>query len=136
MENIDKPCPVPMPKLLKANSLVETCASCGTWVERYPVFLDGDYFWQCDKCGNTSTKVREGRPFAPKSRDWKIIVERFEELWTMIPQWDWDSIVTEPPMKSLDWNAIREWYESQNIYGAVVYFEVDETGNISENPVE
>lgn len=119
--------PFDTPKLLRADSFVETCASCGKWVERYPKFLEGDYFWQCYDCGCTSTKCREGRPFGKKSRDWETIVNNFNKMWTSIPYWDWETIVTDPPMKSLDWKAINEWYHSQGMYGAVTFPDEEES---------
>ena len=110
-------CPVPAPKLLKAQSTVETCASCGAWVERYPSFLgESDNSWQCEKCGCSSVKVREGRPYGPKSSQWVEVVKMFEDAYLDIPHWDWDTIQTEPPMQSLDWEAIERWFRSQNIY--------------------
>lgn len=124
--------PVKAPKLLSCQSLVETCASCGTWVERYPEFLQGDYFWQCDKCGNTSVRIRQGRPYGKKSREWANIVERFEEMFDSIPYWDWETVVTEPPMKTLDWKGLNEWYHSRGMWGAVTYPSEDEAD--SDNP--
>lgn len=110
-------CPVQAPKLLKAKSTVETCASCGAWVDRYPSFYgESDGYWECDKCGCTSVKLRDGRPFSKKSRKWDEVVQVFEECYLDIPQWDWNTIVTEPPMITLDWGAVEEWYRSQNIY--------------------
>ena len=110
-------CPVKAPRLLKAKSLVETCASCGAWVERYPSFLgEPDGYWQCEKCGCTSVRIRDGKPFGPKSRRWHDLVEMFEDLYLNIPEWDWDTVETDPPMKSLDWEAVEEWFRSQNIY--------------------
>jgi hypothetical protein len=121
MSEYENACPVKAPKLIKANALVETCASCGAWVERYPEFFgDDDRFWQCDKCGNTSIKIRQGRPYSNQSKQWAWIVEEFEKLWDGSPYWDWETVVTEPPMKDIDWKAIRDWYHSQNIYGYVV----------------
>lgn len=110
-------CPIQPPKLLRADSLVETCASCGAWVDRYPEFLgESDGFWQCDKCDNTSIKIRQGRPYSRRSRQWQNIVTQFEELFTDIAPQDWDSVICEPPLASLDWNAIEAWYVSHNIY--------------------
>lgn len=40
----------------------------------------------------------------------------FEDNYLDIPHWDWDTIVTEPAMQNLDWEAIEEWFRSQNIY--------------------
>lgn len=61
----------------------------------------------------------EGRPFGKKSRNWEAISNQFNKLWTSIPYWEWDTIETNPPMKSLDWKAINEWYHSKGMYGAV-----------------
>lgn len=123
----DNDCPVKAPKLLKAKSTVETCASCGAWVERYPSFLgENDGYWQCDKCGSTAVKIRDGRPYSIKSRNWSQIVKWFNEGFTNIPEWDWNTIETEPPMKELDWNAIEGWYRSQNIYRMFIRCEVTE----------
>lgn len=121
-------CPVKPPKLISADSLVETCASCGAWVERYPAFLgDNDSFWQCDKCDNTSVKIRDGRKYGKKSREWSNIVQMFEKYYLDIYPEDWDTIVTEPAMKDLDWDAIRAWNESRGIYN--IYISV---GSIQE----
>lgn len=129
----DNPCPVKPPKLLKAESLVTVCASCGTWVERCPAFfgeLDG--YWQCDKCGNTSVKIRDGRPYGAKSREWGRIVQEFEELCFDIPFWEWETITTEPPMKDLDWKAVETWYRSRGIHrmfiagGEILEFKAEE----------
>lgn len=110
-------CPVPAPKLLKADSTVETCASCGAWIERYPTFLgESDSFWQCEKCGCTSVKLRDGRPYGPKSGKWAQVVSMFEDAYLDIPYWDWDKVEAEPPLQSLNWEAIEQWFESQNIY--------------------
>lgn len=113
-------CPVPAPKLLKANSTVEVCSSCGAWAGRYPTFMEGDSFWQCEKCYCTSVKLREGRPYGAKSREWARIVEQFNRLYLDIPYWDWDTIETEPPMKTLDWKTVEEWFRQRNIYRVFV----------------
>ncbi len=109
-------CPVQMPKLISAKSTVVTCASCGAWSYRTPTFMGTDEMWDCDKCGNTSCYEREGRPYSNRSRQWDRILEWFRDTWTDIPHWDWDTVVTEPPMKDLDWQAIEAWYRSHNIY--------------------
>jgi hypothetical protein len=117
MTNLYDDCPVKAPKLIKAYSLVETCAYCGAWVERYPAFLgENDNPWHCEKCYNTSVNIRDGRPYAPKSARWSEVVKRFEELFLDIPYWDWETVVTEPPMKDLDWNAAEEYFNSKGIY--------------------
>lgn len=116
-------CPVKPPKLLRAESTVETCSSCGAWVERYPSFLgESDGFWECEKCGCTSVNIRDGKPFAKKSRRWADIVEMFNDLYLDIPHWDWDTVVTDPPMRELDWSAIEAWFRSQNIYRVFLSF--------------
>lgn len=132
MSKLYDDCPMKAPKLLKVKSLVETCSSCGAWVERYPEFLAGDYFWECEKCGCTSVKIRQGRPYSKKSREWENITNQFNELFLDIPYWDWDSIETEPPMKSLDWVAVEQYFNSQNIYRVfmgigleIIHVEVD-----------
>lgn len=126
-------CPVAAPKLLKAKSTVVTCASCGAWVGRYPSFFgDDDGFWQCEKCGNTSWREREGRPFSSKSRNWENICKSFAELWTNIPHWDWDTVETDPPMRAIDWQAIEAWYRSQNIYR--VFIEVPAVEVVENSP--
>lgn len=109
-------CPVPPPKLLKATSLVETCGSCGAWVERYPEFVGNEIEWQCDKCGATWVNVRQGRPYGPKSKQWELVTEWFNDLYLDIHPDEWDTVTTDPPMESLDWQAIEAWYRSQNIY--------------------
>jgi len=78
--------------------------------------MGGDEMWDCDKCGNTSCYEREGRPYSSKSRKWDWIVEQFNDVYLNIPYWDWDTIVTDPPMKTLDWTAVEEWFRSQHIY--------------------
>ncbi len=110
-------CPVQAPKLITAKSTVVTCGSCGAWAGRYPSFFgEDDGYWQCDKCGNTSIRERDGRPYSSKSRIWGNIAKSFADMWTDIPEWDWDTVETDPPMKELDWSAIEAWYRSRGIY--------------------
>ena len=42
-------------------------------------------------------------------------------MWTDIPEWDWDTVETDPPMKEIDWSAIEAWYRSQGIYRVFLY---------------
>lgn len=120
-------CPVKPPKLLKAESIVESCDSCGLWIHRYPSFLgEDDGFFDCDRCNCTSVRLRDGRPYGPKSKQWDQIVKWFEECFTDIDSSDWDTVETDPPMKSLDWDAIEEWYRSHNIYRWTIRVEVEE----------
>jgi ribosomal protein S27AE len=110
-------CPIKPPKLVKAQSRVESCNGCGRWIERYPSFMgDRDDYWQCEKCGCTSVKIRDGRPYGPKSHHWDNVVKRFEEMYLDIPHWDWDTVETVPSMKELDWEVIEKWFRSYNIY--------------------
>jgi hypothetical protein len=109
-------CPVKPPKLISAKSTKVICARCGAWSYRYPDFMGGDEMWDCDKCGNTSCYKREARPYGKKSRHWEKIVDWFNDVYLNIPYWDWDTVVTEPPMKDLDWAAIEEWFRSRHIY--------------------
>lgn len=114
---MNEECPIKAPKLLKAQSTVETCASCGAWVDRYPSFMgESDNFWQCDKCGCTSVKLRDGRPYGAKSRQWAEVVQMFEESYLNIHPGDYSTVETDPPMASLDWQAVEKWYQSQGIY--------------------
>jgi hypothetical protein len=115
-------CPVQAPKLITAKSTVVTCGSCGAWAWRYPSFFgEDDGYWQCDKCGNTSIRERDGRPYSNKSRIWGNIAKSFADMWTDIPEWDWDTVETDPPMKEIDWSAIEAWYRSQGIYRVFLY---------------
>lgn len=86
-------------KVLKLESLVEVCSSCGAWVERYPEYLgEDDNFWQCDRCMCTSTTIRQGRPYGPKSKEWSHLMEQLEELWPHMTPYDFRGIVTDPPL--------------------------------------
>ncbi len=109
-------CPVQTPKLLKCESTVETCGICGKWVTRYPDFVGNEGFWECEKCGATHVQLWAGRVYGPKSKQWPLIVEWFNDLWLDIPPDLRDTVVTDPPMESIDWEAIEAWYRSQNIY--------------------
>lgn len=121
----ENPCPIATPKLLKVPSIVETCARCGVWVHRYPAFL-GEFmgFWRCDKCGNTSIKRRPGRPYGPRSKAWESILSEWEDCWTSIPPWDRSEyvVVCDPPLTSIDWQAIEDWYASRQIYRIFIGF--------------
>lgn len=127
--------PVPAPKLIKAYSIVETCWRCGAWAGRYPRFWgDDDGFWQCERCGCTSTRLREGRPYSRKSRQWGQLEKQFNELYTDIPHWYFDTVITDPPMAALDWEAIEAWFRSNNIYRMFIEaptIEVVQTGQNS-----
>ena len=125
-------CPVPTPKLLKVKSTVFTCARCGAWSHRIPTFMDGLDFWECEKCGNTSVHQCEGRPYSNKSREWQRITEWFNDDWTNIAHWDWDTVETEPPLKDVDWKAIEAWYRSMNIYR--VFMELPEIEIVETEP--
>jgi ribosomal protein S27AE len=120
-------CPVKTPKLLSAESTVETCASCGKWVQRYPSFMgDDDGYWQCEKCGCTSIRSRAGRPYGPKSRRWEWVVEQFNELFLDIAPWDRDTVQSTPPLKELDWESVETWFNANNIYRGFINVEIVE----------
>lgn len=108
--------PVEVPKLLRVKSTVEVCASCGKWACRYPDFVGNEGFWECERCGCTSVKIRDGRPYGPKSKDWGLVKSWFEEFFPDITPEDFDTIETEPPLKSLDWQSIERWFKDQGIY--------------------
>ena len=62
-------------------SQVTNCNACGAWLSRLPPYYGtgdkGDY---CQKCFCTSVKVRDGRPFGPRHRDWKWMLKEVMEL--------------------------------------------------------
>ena len=118
---LDGKCPVKTPKLLSAESTVETCASCGKWIQRYPSFMgDDDGYFQCEKCGNTSTRSRAGRPYGPKSKHWEWVLRQFNELFLDINPFDRDTVQSEPPLSELDWDAVEKWFISNNIYRSFI----------------
>jgi len=120
----ERECPVQPPKLLRAESRVETCAHCGAWVERYPAFLgSNDGFWQCERCGSSAVEIRDGRPYAPKSKEWKWVVAQFNKLYLHIAPWDRDTVTTDPPMNSLNWGAVEAWWNEQGIYNVYIHVE-------------
>jgi hypothetical protein len=96
-----------VPKLLKAKATVYTCNGCGKWLLRHPCFMGipfdkGDH---CEKCGCTSVKMRSGRSFGPRSKQWKTIVEWWElvyddEFWDVFPDLI-GSVVTDPPFQGI-----------------------------------
>jgi len=86
-------------KLIKADSVVVTCGCCGRWLGRMPKFLGIEGEWDCE-CGCTSVKVRDGRPYGPKSREWTRVNGEFNDLWRFIEEVD--DVTTEPPFRSLD----------------------------------
>lgn len=71
----------PMLKLISVKSHVPHCYSCKCWVGRMPQWDNGElgHGWQCEHCGNTSTTIREGRPFGPRCRYWQILVDEFAD---------------------------------------------------------
>lgn len=97
------------PKLLKLTSMIIRCGGCKTWVLRQPWYLGDDIgFWQCDKCGSTSSIISEGRPYGPRSKKWAQLVEEFNELWEYCQPYDLDGIVSDPPVPVYDWGKQEE----------------------------
>jgi hypothetical protein len=92
------------PKLLWLASIVQTCTGCKRWECRRPTYL-GDELgkgYSCERCGVTSTDVREGKPYGPKSRIWAKLLKEWKEYW------DWNGldelvglVKTEPPIEKL-----------------------------------
>lgn len=120
-------CPVQAPKLISAKSTVVRCACCGAWAYRYPTFMGDDDYFECEKCaGCTSVQMSEGRPYGKKSKEWEWIERMFNELFTDISPYERDTVVTEPPLESLDWEAVEAWYRSKNIYRVFIGIEVTE----------
>lgn len=123
---LDGKCPVKTPKLISAESTVETCYSCGKWIQRYPSFMgDDDDFFQCEKCGSTATRSRKGRPYGPKSKHWEFVQKQFNELFLDISPFDRDTVKSDPPLGSLDWEAVEQWFRSNNIYRIFIGVQVE-----------
>lgn len=111
--------PVQTPRLLKVRSTVVRCASCGMWITRFPSFFGAfEGFFHCEKCGRTGIVEKEGRPYGPKSQQWDWIVDEFNHLFFGLETWDFESVVCDPPLESLDWKAIDDWFHSKNIFRA------------------
>lgn len=68
------------PTLLPVKSFVIHCYACKRWVGRVPQWDNGElgHGWQCEHCGNTSTIMREGRPYGPRYRHWQVLVGEFK----------------------------------------------------------
>lgn len=68
-------------RVIAIKSQVVTCYSCGAWLGRAPLFYgEGDKGDYCHKCNSTAVRVRDGRPYGPKSRDWARFSAEAEEL--------------------------------------------------------
>lgn len=67
------------PDLLLVKTYVIHCYACKAWVGRFPQWSEGDLGkgWQCGHCGNTSTTMKEGRPFGSRYRFWQEMVDEF-----------------------------------------------------------
>ena len=70
----------PYPKLRKVFSTRIRCSSCHAWYVRIPKWADLDKGDQCSKCGSTSFRHEDGRPFGPRSRYWKRLEHTFREF--------------------------------------------------------
>lgn len=111
-------CPVAAPKLLKAKSTVVLCSNCKAWITRYPTFLGYDDMDHCERCGCTSVIMREGRPYGPKSGLWDWIVAEFREVFSHLDTWEFESVICDPPIESLDWKAIDDWFNENDFHRA------------------
>lgn len=120
----DFPVAMPVLKLAKAERFV--CAHCKRPYPRYPAFLGDDGYWQCERCMCTSAYTKDARAFGPHSADWEWIAKAFADCWSCITPDLFDSVVTEPPMASLDWKAIRAWERKHGIYTMGLYVSVEE----------
>ena len=87
---------------------VIACAQCGYWWCRIPKYeCQSGIGESCDRCGNSSIKVRDGRPFGPKSgwrwelamNDWNKFLRRDceEQVWRR------DEVIT--------WFKMPDWFE-------------------------
>jgi len=111
------------PRLIKTNSIVVRCG-CGRWIERVPEFAysyDGGY--QCPNlyCKNQSIYEEKGRGYSHKSKSWGSIESMFYDTWDSLHPDSFDSVVTDPPLKTADlsWQAVRE---SQKASGVQVFY--------------
>lgn len=94
------------PRLLRADSMVYTCASCGAWLWRGPAFFGDDDYWECEKCGSHNAKVRPGRPYGPKSRVWDWVEREFNALIKSLPgDYFIDTVKTDPPLQPHDYGS-------------------------------
>jgi len=91
-----------VPKLLRARSTVITCAACGAWYTRIPAFMGDalDKGDQCERCGATSFRYREGRPLGPKSQHWNAVLADWS--------WVYQTLVETPEFKELLGTATYE----------------------------
>ena len=116
MEKFYADFPFPTPQLIKAYARKEECARCHAWVERYPSFMgDRDDFWECDRCGCTSMYIKDARPYGPLSAKWPQILDWWDEMWRDLPPWDFDTVECDPPLSSIDWPKVAEWFLANGI---------------------
>ena len=68
-------------KIRAIRSQVWICAACHMWLGRMPVYAgEGDKGDCCERCGNTSMIIRDGRPFGPRSSQWEWLIEEVREF--------------------------------------------------------
>lgn len=76
-------------------STVITCNACGHWLGRVPLYeSEGDKGDCCDRCGCTSVRLRNGRPFGPRYRYWPALIERLADGFKW---WTWPEQVAMFP---------------------------------------
>lgn len=63
-----------LPFLIK--SYVVRCYHCNRWLGRFPQWYGDDGNFDCE-CDSTAVKIREGRPFGPRSKLWPLLMEEF-----------------------------------------------------------
>ena len=91
-------------KIVWASSTVFKCASCQTWIIRFPDFM-GEPFdkgWECENCGCTSVTFQNGRPFGIKSKEMESFQAEWDESENSFIEWIseaelQDTIKTIPP---------------------------------------
>ncbi len=102
-------------EVIRIHSIVYHCNGCGKWEGRYPLYMSDLGEWHCEKCGCTSVKIREGRPYGPRYRDWDKLVSWF---WEYACPEDYETVDFDPPVdvvKELEevWERdIDEWQSS------------------------
>lgn len=117
------------PALIRVDSVVETCGTCGAWLNRCPIWDYELVDCRCHVCGGSSVRTRLGRPYSRRSRHWNDIQQRFNAVFQFIDPDIRENVVTDPPMSVLPWGEMREWYEKHNMFGVVTVWDEDDDGD-------
>ncbi len=87
------------PRLLLVEAYTVYCGSCGHSIDRYPLFLGDDYYFECKHCDADNVYITHGRAIGPKSKHWALALELFQER---DPEdllvWGDGDVKTDPPL--------------------------------------